>query len=114
MIPANKSTTWVLTVLPRNLGRSSRNTTIYASCPHYQKNKNPVVAGCRLLSTKAPPPSPEQKIMPTHAHTHFEEGNSSYAANFKDKGKLAIPPAKQLAIGTFQVEGSEMCALRLT
>jgi len=38
--------------------------------------------------------------MSTHAHTNFEEGNLSYAANFKDKGKLAIPPAKHLAIVT--------------
>lgn len=38
--------------------------------------------------------------MSTHAHTDFEGGNSSYVASFKDKGKLAIPPAKHLAIVT--------------
>lgn len=39
--------------------------------------------------------------MTTYAHTLFEESNSRYVTNFKDKGKLAIPPAKHLAIGTF-------------
>ena len=39
--------------------------------------------------------------MSTHAHAHFEEGNLSYVNGFKDKGKLAIPPAKRLAIGSF-------------
>jgi len=39
--------------------------------------------------------------MSTHAHTRFEEGNSPYVAGFKEKGKLAIPPAKHLAIGPF-------------
>jgi len=39
--------------------------------------------------------------MSTHAHTHFEEGNLPYVTGFKDKGKLAIPPAKRLAIGSF-------------
>ena len=38
--------------------------------------------------------------MSTHAHTQFEEGNSGYVTGFKDKGKLAIPPAKHLAIGS--------------
>ncbi|KAF9786049.1 carbonic anhydrase [Thelephora terrestris] len=38
--------------------------------------------------------------MSTHAHTQFEEGNSGYVTYFKDKGKLAIPPAKHLAIVT--------------
>jgi len=38
--------------------------------------------------------------MSTHAHTHFEEGNLPYVSDFKDKGKLAIPPAKRLAIVT--------------
>lgn len=39
--------------------------------------------------------------MSTHAHTHFEEGNLPYVTGFKDKGKLTIPPAKRLAIGSF-------------
>lgn len=52
--------------------------------------------------------------MSTHAHTHFEEGNLSYAANFKDKGKLAIPPAKHLAIGPFRFVVYWRVAFRLT
>ncbi|KAF9650707.1 carbonic anhydrase [Thelephora ganbajun] len=38
--------------------------------------------------------------MSIHAHAHFEEGNLSYVASFRDKGELAIPPAKHLAIVT--------------
>jgi len=38
--------------------------------------------------------------MSIHAHTDFEGGNQPYAASFEDKGKLAIPPAKHLAIVT--------------
>lgn len=41
--------------------------------------------------------------MSTHAHTNFEEGNVPYVAGFEDKGKLAIPPAKHLAIGSWVI-----------
>ena len=49
--------------------------------------------------------------MSTRAHTHFEEGNVPYVAGFEDKGKLAIPPAKHLAIGssTRDVEVTPPC-----
>lgn len=83
---------------PRNLQRLLRNTTFASrrlSPVPYTKS----LVLSRLLSTKAPSPSAEPKTMSTHAHAHFEEGNSPYVAGFKDKGKLAIPPAKHLAIG---------------
>jgi len=38
--------------------------------------------------------------MSTHAHTDFEQGNVPYVAGFENKGKLTIPPAKHLAIGS--------------
>jgi hypothetical protein len=34
------------------------------------------------------------------AHGHFLQANEKYAASFGDKGSLAIPPAKKLAVGT--------------
>ena len=93
--------TWVLTILPRNLQRLSRNATFLAPClPQHQGTKNSVMQSCRSLSTKPPSPSPEPQRMSIHAHTRFEEDNSSYVAKFKDRGKLAIPPAKHLAIVT--------------
>ena len=82
----------------RNLQRLSRNTSFalrYPSLVPYTKS----LVLSRLLSTKPPSPSPEPKTMSTHAHTQFEGGNLPYVAGFKDKGKLAIPPAKRLAIG---------------
>lgn len=83
----------------RDLQRLSRNTAFASLCP---STKGLVLN--RLLSTKPPSPSPEAKTMSTHAHTHFEGGNLPYAASFEDKGKLAIPPAKHLAIGSLIYE----------
>lgn len=89
---------WLASIIPpRNLERLSRNTT-FASC-----RPSPLVLS-RSLGTKPPsPPSPEPNIISAHAHTHFKEGNLPYVDGFKDKGKLAIPPAKHLAIGPFSL-----------
>ena len=85
-------------LLPRNPQRLWRNTFALCRPPSTPDPKSSVLT--RALSTKPPPPSPEPKIMSTHAHTHFEEGNGPYVAGFEDKGKLAIPPAKHLAVGS--------------
>ena len=83
---------------PRNLQRLSRNTS-FASCHPSLVPYTKSLVLSRLLSAKPPSPPPEPKTMSTHAHTQFEEGNLPYVTGFKDKGKLAIPPAKRLAIG---------------
>jgi hypothetical protein len=91
---------WVASVLPlRNLQRSSRNlVTICRPSPTLADTKS--LGPTRPLGTKSPSPPPESNTMSTHAHTNFEEGNVPYVAAFEDKGKLAIPPAKHLAIGS--------------
>ena len=84
----------------RNLQRLSRNTPLASCRPSLVSyTKNLVLS--KSLCTKPSSPSPEPKPMSTHAHAHFEEGNLPYVNGFKDKGKLAIPPAKRLAIGSF-------------
>lgn len=106
----------LLTILPRNLRWSSRNNTFFASHLPHLENKSWVVLSGRPVSTKSSSPlSPERKTLSAYAHARFEEGNSPYVANFEDKGKLAIPPAKRLIIGTFcYLKGGDICALRLT
>ena len=96
-------TTWDLS---RNLHRLSRNTTSFGA------KGSALLSSSRRLSTKPPSPSSGPKTMPTYAHTHFEEGNSSYVAGFEDKGKLAIPPAKHLAIGALLCTVYRSCLRR--
>lgn len=86
-------------LLTRGLQRSARSVVFATYRP-------PPISCSRPLSTKSPSPPPQgRKHGSIHAHSLFEEGNLPYMASFNDKGKLTIPPAKHLAIGSF-IKGS--------
>ena len=86
--------------LAQRLQRSIRSVAFAAyRPPPISRTTGPVLS--RPLSTKSPSPPPGPKHASVHAHSHFTEGNLPYTASFKDKGKLTIPPAKHLAIGSF-------------